>query len=138
MSQFAGGLKTLNGKATSQALYDYLISVGYPSTISPEDGAVPSSISAVDSKFKMPQVWKTSLAVDYQLPVSFPFTVTVEGIFNKTINGVMMSDWSMLPAEGFARWNGADNRPVSLPTSETPPRLSCLRTPARAMAIRPT
>lgn len=112
MSQFAGGLKTLNGKATSQALYDYLISVGYPSTISPEDGAVPSSISAVDSKFKMPQVWKTSLAVDYQLPVSFPFTVTVEGIFNKTINGVMMSDWSMLPAEGFARWNGADNRPV--------------------------
>lgn len=56
MSQFAGGLKTLNGKATSQALYDYLISVGYPSTISPEDGAVPSSISAVDSKFKMPQV----------------------------------------------------------------------------------
>ena len=112
MSQFAGGLKTLNGKATSQALYDYLISVGYPSTISPEDGAVPSSISAVDSKFKMPQVWKTSLAIDYQLPVSFPFTVTVEGIFNKTINGVMMSDWSMLPAEGFARWNGADNRPV--------------------------
>ncbi len=112
MSQFAGGLKTQNGKATTQALYDYLVSIGYPSTISPEDGTVPSSISAVDSKFKMPQVWKTSLAVDYQLPVSFPFTITAEGIFNKTVNGVMMSDWSMLPAEGFARWNGADNRPI--------------------------
>mgnify|MGYP004554472297 FL=1 len=112
MSQFAGGLKTQNGKATTAALYDYLISIGYPSKITPEEGTVPSSIAAVDSKFKMPQVWKTSLAVDYQLPVSFPFTVTAEGIFNKTINGVMMSDWSMLPVEGYARWNGADNRPI--------------------------
>ena len=113
MDEFKGGLVTdANGKATTQALLDKLYTLGYPKTITPEDGTVPSSISAVDSKFKMPQVWKTSLAVDYQLPVSFPFTVTVEGIFNKTINGVMMSDWSMLPAEGFARWNGADNRPV--------------------------
>ena len=113
MDAFKGGLVTdASGKATTQALLDKLYSLGYPKTISPEDGTVPSSISAVDSKFKMPQVWKTSLAVDYQLPVSFPFTVTAEGIFNKTVNGVMMSDWSMLPAEGFARWNGADNRPV--------------------------
>ncbi len=113
MDAFKGGLVTdASGKATTQALLDKLYSLGYPKTISPEDGTVPSSIAAVDSKFKMPQVWKTSLAVDYQLPVSFPFTVTAEGIFNKTVNGVMMSDWSMLPAEGFARWNGADNRPV--------------------------
>ena len=113
MDEFKGGLVTdASGKATTQALLDKLYSLGYPKTISPEDGTVPSSIAAVDSKFKMPQVWKTSLAVDYQLPVSFPFTVTAEGIFNKTVNGVMMSDWSMLPAEGFARWNGADNRPV--------------------------
>ena len=113
MDEFKGGLVTdASGKATTQALLDKLYSLGYPKTISPEDGTVPSSIAAVDSKFKMPQVWKTSLAVDYQLPVSFPFTVTAEGIFNKTVNGVMMSDWSMLPAEGFARWNGADNRPI--------------------------
>ncbi|HBH08260.1 MAG TPA: TonB-dependent receptor, partial [Rikenellaceae bacterium] len=113
MDEFKGGLVTdASGKATTQALLDKLYSLGYPKTISPEDGTVPSSIAAVDSKFKMPQVWKTSLAVDYQLPASFPFTVTAEGIFNKTVNGVMMSDWSMLPAEGFARWNGADNRPI--------------------------
>ena len=113
MKQFAGGLVTnAEGKATTQALYDKLVSMGYPSTISPEDGTVPSSISAIDPKFKMPQVWKTSLAVDYQIPVSFPFSVTVEGIFNKTINKTSISDWSMRPAEGFARWNGADNRPI--------------------------
>lgn len=60
----------------------------------------------------MPQAWKSSLAVDYQMPVNFPFTVTLEGIFNKTINAASISDWSIQPVEGFARWNGADNRPI--------------------------
>lgn len=113
MADFAGGLVTdADGNATVAALRDKLISMGYPENITPEQGAVPSAISAVDPDFKMPQVWKTSLAVDYQLPVRFPFTVTVEGIFNKMINDRSISDWSMLPAEGFARWNGADNRPI--------------------------
>ena len=113
MDVFKGGLVTdANGKATTQALLDKLIGLGYPSTITPEDGAVPSSISAVDPKFKMPQVWKTSLALDSNFPTSFPFSVSVEGIYNKTINGVTISDWSMLPVNGFAHLNGADNRPM--------------------------
>ena len=116
MSQFAGGLVTKDGKATTAALYDKLISMGYPSTISPDEGTVPSSISAVDPKFKMPQVWKTSLALDYNFPTSFPFSISAEGIFNKTVNAVTISDWSMMPVNGFARWNGADNRPI-YPTS---------------------
>ena len=113
MDVFKGGLVTdANGKATTQALLDKLIGLGYPSTITPEDGAVPSSISAVDPKFKMPQVWKTSLALDYNFPTSFPFSITVEGIYNKTINGVTISDWSMLPVNGFVHLNGADSRPM--------------------------
>ena len=112
MNQFAGGLVTKDGKATAAALYDKLIEMGYPSTISPDEGTVPSSISAVDPKFKMPQVWKTSLALDYSFPTSFPFSITAEGIFNKTVNGVTISDWSMQPVNGFARWSGADNRPI--------------------------
>ncbi len=113
MTQFAGGLVTDdNGKATISALYNKLASLGYPTTISPEDGTVPSAIAAVDPDFKMPQVWKTSLAVDYALPTSFPSSVTVEGIFNKTINGVSISDWSTPSVGGFARFNGVDNRPI--------------------------
>ncbi len=113
MSTFAGGLVTdANGKATTAALYDKLISLGYPATITPEEGTVPSSISAVDPDFKMPQVWKTSLAVDYAVPVSFPLNITVEGIFNKNINDRCLKDWSMQDASGFARFNGADNRPI--------------------------
>ncbi|MBQ6953324.1 MAG: TonB-dependent receptor [Bacteroidales bacterium] len=113
MDEFAGGLVTdKDGKATVAALLNKLQSLGYPTTVSPEDGTVPSTISAVDPKFKMPQVWKTSLAIDYSFPTSFPFSITAEGIFNKTVNAVSISDWSMVNVGGFARFNGADNRPV--------------------------
>jgi hypothetical protein len=113
MTQFDGGLVTdANGKANISALYDKLASIGYPTTISPEDGTVPSAIAGVSSDFKMPQVWKTSLAVDYAFPTSFPFSATVEGIYNKTINGVSISDWSIPNVGGFARFNGVDNRPI--------------------------
>ena len=107
MDEFAGGPIT-----SIDALQQKLFSLGYPSTVSPDDGTVPSAVNGVDPKFKMPQVWKTSVAVDYQIPVSFPFTATVEGIFNKTINGVSISDWSIPNVGGFARFNGVDNRPL--------------------------
>jgi len=113
MSEFAGGLVTdASGKATIAALYDKLTSLGYPTTVSPEDGTIPSAVNGVDPNFKMPQVFKTSLAVDYAFPTVFPFSVTVEGIYNKTINGVSISDWSIPSVGGFARFNGVDNRPI--------------------------
>ena len=107
MNAFAGGLQVdKNGKATIAALRDKLVSLGYPYEYKAEEGVLPSSIAAVDPKFKMPQVWKTSLAVDYNFPTSFPFSITAEGIFNKTVNAVCASDWSLLPPEGFAKFNG--------------------------------
>ncbi len=106
MSQFAGGI------LKREDLLNKLVSMGYPNTISPEDGTVPSEISAVDPKFKMPQVWKTSLAIDYSFPTSFPFSISAEGIFNKTINGVVIRDWKVNAVDGFPRLNGADNRPM--------------------------
>ena len=113
MNVFDGGLVTdSNGKATVDALYQKLIGLGYPSTVKPEDGTVPSAVNGVDPRFRMPQVWKSSLAFDYSFPTSFPFTFTAEGIFNKTINAVAISDWSMKDVAGFARFNGADNRPI--------------------------
>ena len=113
MSEFEGGLVTdENGKATVAALLNKLQSLGYPTTVKPEDGTVPSAVNGVDPRFKMPQVWKTSLAIDYTFPTSFPFSITAEGIFNKTVNAVSISDWSIPNVAGFARFNGADNRPI--------------------------
>lgn len=113
MTQFAGGLVTDGeGRATHAALYDKLASLGYPTTVKPEDGVVPSAVAGIASDFKMPQVWKTSIAVDYQLPIPFPATLTGELIFNKSINETSISDWSIPSVGGFARFNGVDNRPI--------------------------
>ena len=106
MTQFNGGVLRRTD------LYNKLIGMGLPASVTPESGTVPSSVNAVDPKFRMPQEWKTSLAVDYSFPTSFPFTVSAEGIFNKTVNDVTMTDWSMKPVESFATFNGADNRPI--------------------------
>ena len=113
MSTFNGGLVTdASGNATVKALYDKLISLGYPGTVNSDMGTVPSAVNAVDPNFKMPQVWKSSLAIDYSFPTAFPFSVSAEGIFNKTINAVCISDWTVQNVGGFARLNGADNRPL--------------------------
>ena len=106
MDEFAGGI--LN----RTQLLDKLAQLGYPMTIDPKQGSIPSSISAVDPDFKMPQEWKTSLAFDYSVPVSFPLSVSVEGIFRKTVNAASIRDWSMKNVGGFARFNGVDNRPI--------------------------
>ena len=106
MDEFAGGI------LRRTELLDKLAQLGYPMTIDPTQGSIPSSISAVDPDFKMPQVWKSSLAFDYSVPVSFPLSVTVEGIVNKTVNAASIRDWSMKNVGGFARFNGVDNRPI--------------------------
>ena len=106
MTQFANG-----NIMTGNELRDYVIAQGLgPQDITPEKGEAGSTSNAVNPDFKMPQVWKTSIAVDYQIPVSFPMTASVEAIFNKTVNAVCISDWSIKDVGGFARLNGADNR----------------------------
>ena len=107
MSQFAGDLYT-----TAAALQQKLFSLGFPQTVNSDMGTVPSAVNGVKSSFKMPQVWKSSLAIDYQFPVGFPLTATVEGIFAKTINDVCITDWSIPTVGGFSRFNGVDNRPI--------------------------
>lgn len=82
-----------------------------PNTITPEQGVLPRDVNAVDPDFKMPQVWKTSLAFDYELPTSFPLSVTLEGIYTKTMNGVMLQNYNLKqPDATWQRFNGADDR----------------------------
>ena len=113
MSQFAGGLVTDGeGHATIEALYNKITSMGYPTTISPKDGTLSSGMCAVDPDFKLPLVWKTSLAVDYAFPTPFPLSISAEGIFTKNLYETTLSDWSVPSINGFARFNGADARPI--------------------------
>jgi len=107
-----------NGKLVTDRwqILDILNSVDakkYPKTITPESAPAPSEIAGVDPNFKMPQVWKSSLAVDYTLPVSFPLSISAEYIFNKTINGIMLDNYAIYQDNsGWATFNGADNRHI--------------------------
>jgi len=85
--------------------------LGFQTTVTPEDGSVPSSIAGVDPNFKMPQVWKTSAAVDYKIPTTFPFKVTVEGMYTKNINAVMQENYAVKnPTDSWSKFAGSDNR----------------------------
>ena len=84
--------------------------LGAPESID-ANGTVPSEIAGVDKDFKMPQVWKTSIAVDYQVPVSFPLTLTGEFTYTKKINDVKLDNYNIRPVdETWQRLQGADNR----------------------------
>ncbi|MBQ8008527.1 MAG: TonB-dependent receptor [Bacteroidaceae bacterium] len=103
LDQFTGGMVTDVNQMISM--------LGAPTTISPSDGTVPSAINGVDHSFKMPQVWKTSIAVDYQLPTSFPLSVTGEFNYTKNINAVRLLDWNIMDdTSSWERFAGADNR----------------------------
>ncbi len=112
LAQFAGGLATENGKANIAALYNKLVGMGFPSTVSPADGTKPSAVNGVDPNFKMPQIWKSSLALDLNLPTPFPWTMTAEGIFNKTVNGTLIKNWNTKDNASWSRFTGPDNRHI--------------------------
>ena len=85
--------------------------LGAPATITPEQGNRPDKIAGVEHDFKMPQVWKSSIAVDYQLPVPFPMTLTGEFTYIRKINDVKVINYNIKdPDQTWQRFNGADNR----------------------------
>jgi hypothetical protein len=93
--------------------------LGFQTVVTPTDGSVPSSIAGVDPNFKMPQVWKTSAAVDYKAPVNFPFSATAEGVYTKNINAVMLENYAVKNPDGtWAQFAGPDNRYI-FPTTYT-------------------
>ena len=92
--------------------------LGLNTTVTPENGnlaGLGSSFNGVDPNFRMPQIWKSMLGIDWNVPVSFPLTFTLEGMFNKTIYGVRLVDWNLkydmiANAGDEVRFNGPDNR----------------------------
>ncbi|MBR6347152.1 MAG: TonB-dependent receptor [Bacteroidales bacterium] len=76
----------------------------------PKEGVLPYQINAVDREFKMPQVWKSTIGIDYDIPVPFPFTVSGEFTFNKTVNGTLLTNYDIKDATKFEKMEGGDNR----------------------------
>lgn len=113
LAKLAGGMIT--------NVDDMIQKFGMPTQLSDENHVAGSKISGVADDFKMPQVWKSSLALDWQVPVKFPFTLTGEFMYTKNINAVTINNINIKPLD---QWNGgkgaeyfagADNRMIYAP-----------------------
>jgi hypothetical protein len=106
---FLNGLKN-NFLYTESSLRNYIQQQGLPMTANPNPVLKGASITGIESDFKLPQVFKTSLAFDYEPDLAFPLTVSVEGIYNKDINAVYIENYNLPDENAASRFNGADNR----------------------------
>jgi len=104
-------LGQLAGVRLDTPFEEILALLGINPNVTPETGSVGPTVG-IDPNFKMPQVWKTSLGFDYEIPTRFPFSATVEGTFTRLINDIMMEDWGMRTRESdtWARFEGPDDR----------------------------
>lgn len=89
---------------------DIIEALGLPNQLDESKHVVGGVASGVSRDFKMPQVWKTSLAVDYVVPTSFPFTLTAEMMYTKNIHASRITNLNTRPSE--QTFGGADKRPM--------------------------
>ncbi|HEU4473126.1 MAG TPA: TonB-dependent receptor [Flavisolibacter sp.] len=95
--------------STDRTEYLNLITVPQPGTSIP---AGNPAYSATAADFKMPQVWRSNLAVDKRLGGDFTFTL--EAIYTRTINNIYFRN-ANLGAQNGVLANTGDNRPYYNP-----------------------
>lgn len=77
----------------------------------PTQPGAKNNLVSIDRNFKMPQVWKSTLAADYKLPLPFDAVFTVEGTFAKDINAITAYDANIDTEKIEAtHFGGNDNR----------------------------
>ena len=76
-------------------------------TTAPFSPVATSEINVTDKNFKLPQVWRTNLAVDFRLPGDV--IATLEGIYSKTLNDIYYKNINLVAPTG--RLAGPDQRP---------------------------
>lgn len=87
-----------------------LLKKKFPDKFPDTKEAAVSNIATITDDFKMPQVWKNSLAVDYQLPICFPADLTLEATYTKDLNAIIYKNVNILPEDKLDHFNGPDSR----------------------------
>ncbi|HYC40929.1 MAG TPA: carboxypeptidase regulatory-like domain-containing protein [Chitinophagaceae bacterium] len=87
-----------------------------PATPPPAGTIVPQAITAMVNDFKNPQTWKSTLAVDFKLPLNM--IGTVEGIYNKDINTTFFRNPNYMGAQPLNVANYPDRRPIYPTTNQ--------------------
>jgi len=90
-----------------------------PTAYLPADRQNPATyeIDVTSRDFKMPQIWRSNLAVEYSLP--WDMKATLEGIYTKSINEVYHRDANLTDPQGKFSGTG-DTRSYWLPAVKNP------------------
>jgi len=102
--------KLVNNGKFMTSVDDMIKALNKPTEMSESMHYVGSKICGVANDFKMPQVWKSSIAFDYNAPVEFPLSVTAEAMYTKNVSACYIDNINFNEEAGVA-FAGADNRP---------------------------
>ncbi|MCK9638957.1 MAG: carboxypeptidase regulatory-like domain-containing protein [Prolixibacteraceae bacterium] len=89
----------------------------YPTTQPAVGKIAPSTFTIISKDFKMPQSWKSSLAMDAKLP--FGLKGSLEGIYNKDINTAFFVNRGLKPGAPLNIAGYPDNRLIYPVTTST-------------------
>ena len=80
-------------------------------TLFPTQPGAKNNLIAIDKNFKMPQTWKTTLALDWKMPLGFDNMFTLEGTYAKDFKALSIYDANIDMEKATAkRFEGPDNR----------------------------
>ena len=71
---------------------------------------IPSTISAIAEDFRMPQTWKSSLAIDAQLP--WGIVGSLEGVYNRDLNTAIFRNPNLVDPQELNVSGYPDNRMI--------------------------
>lgn len=94
----------------------------YPNPQPAAGTRIPGTFTIISSDFKMPQTWKSSLALDAKLP--FGIKGSIEGIYNKDINTAFFVNRGLKDPVQMAIAGYPDTRMIYPATTQTLPLIN--------------
>jgi hypothetical protein len=100
--------QTYSGVTNTPGPFNPNIDAYYPESQPAAGTVVPGTFTIISDNFKMPQTWKSSLALDAKLP--FGIKGTLEGVYNKDINTAFFVNEGLKAPENMAISGYSDTR----------------------------
>ncbi len=102
--------QSFNGTANTFGPFNPAVGF-YRPTVPPTPGTtLPSTVTTFAENFKMPQTWKTSLAIDVKLTAGM--ILTFEGIYNRDYNVIYSKNVNLIAPSALNVAGYPDNRPI--------------------------
>ncbi|HEV7781628.1 MAG TPA: carboxypeptidase regulatory-like domain-containing protein, partial [Chitinophagaceae bacterium] len=102
--------QSFNGQANTFGPFNPNVGFYRPAVAPTAGTTLPSTVTMFDENFKMPQTWKTSLAIDVRLPGGI--IATVEGIYNRDYNVIYSRNINLKAPSNLNVAGYPDNRPI--------------------------